>query len=191
MNEKLWTLNFPEWVPPTLVTGSVDEILAFEKKHGPLVIKPVDDKGGKGVFLLSKSSLTRLRKDIRKKGFLMAQKRIMRRESSREKRIVLLNGKLLTVYEKRPRKKEFRANLDLGATFHTCGLSAVEKKLVRELKPHLLREGLLFVGLDVLDGKLLEVNVTCPAGVTEGKFLNPKQPLLETWADFLESSASD
>ncbi len=189
ISEKLWTLNFPKRVPPSLVSGSLAEIMAFQKTHGQLVIKRLNDKGGRGVFLLSKSTLPRLKRVLPREGFVLAQKKIVRHAKSSEKRILMLNGKFLSAYEKRPAKNDFRANLDLRATFHRADLNADEKKLLTELRPYLLKEGIHFAGLDVLDGKLIEVNVTCPAGVTESEFLYPGRPLLETWAKSLESAA--
>jgi glutathione synthase len=103
-----------------------------------------------------------------------------------EKRIVILNGEFLAAYEKRARGREFRANLGLGATFHNTRLSIQEKKLLAVLRPFLIKRGLYFAGVDVLEGKLIEINVTSPAGVTETKFLNPKSRPVEAWADFLE-----
>lgn len=183
-NEKLSILNFPKWIPPTLVSSKETDILAFRKKHGEIVIKPLDQKGGLDVFLMNSGSNTELLRTLLLKGNpVMAQKRILSRA---EKRIVLMNGKLLCAYEKRPQGKEWRANLDLGATFHTTELSTAEKSLIREMKPFLIREGLYLVGLDVLGEKLIEINVTSPAGPTEAQFLSPHSKPVSAWADFVE-----
>lgn len=190
INEKLWTLQFPRWVPPTLVSCSEKEILAFHKKQGKIVIKPLDQKGGKGVFIFEPSLRPKLRKAVKNgEKFVIAQKFLPIQEGG-EKRIVVLNGELLAAYEKRPRGNEFRANLGLGGTFHAAEPDAAEKQLVRELKPYLLKEGISFAGLDVLNGKLIEVNVTSPAGITEAQFLYPRLKPVSAWADFLERSAS-
>lgn len=189
-NEKLGILNFPHWIPETMVSASPERILDFQNKLGvPVIVKPLDQKGGRGVFLLPKERRAGLKKLVRAtlhgKKTLMAQ-RFIDAEKKVEKRIILLNGKLLTLYEKKPRPREFRANLGLGGTFHPAEASTQEKKLIRDLRPYLLQEGLSFVGIDVLNDKLIEINVTCPAGVTEAKFLYPALGLLEAWASFLE-----
>ncbi len=190
-NEKLSILNFPKWIPPNLVSSKRTEILKFLNTHKEIVVKPLDEKGGKGVFTMRPGgNLLQLRRLLRKNKPVMAQKRLFLTEGSGEKRIVLLNGKLLCAYEKRPVGKEWRGNLDLGATFHRCRLTSQEKQMLRALKPFLLRHGLYFAGLDTINGKLIEINVTCPAGATESQFLNPRSKPVSVWADFLERSAS-
>ncbi len=187
-NEKLSILNFPKWIAPTLVSADLKEILRFRKKHREIVIKPLNEKGGKDVFILkSGSHLKKLQTLLRKGMPVMAQKRMLFKT---EKRIVILNGKFLCAYGKKPVGKEWRANLDLGADFFHCSLSAKEKRLLKELRPFLLREGLYFTGLDVLNGKLIEINVTCPAGATESAKVFPRSKPVSAWADFLEQFAS-
>lgn len=190
-NEKLSILNFPKWIPKTIVSSKPEDILHFQKTlRKPVVVKPLDQKGGRGVFILPKNSKDALRRLNRasKKGQenLMAQEFIKTKKLG-EKRIVILNGKVLAAYLKRPKGKEFRANLDLGASFHWAPLNSNEKKLIAALKPYLLKNGLYFVGIDVLENKLIEINVTSPAGVTEAVHLKPELRLVEAWADFLEA----
>ena len=187
-NEKLAILNFPQWIPETMVSASAAEILRFQKKiKGEVVVKPLSEKGGEGVFLLAqKGGLQRLKRAAQGgKKFLMAQRRVR----GTEKRILVLNGKFLCAYEKRPAKKEFRANLDLGGTFHPTRLTAREKKMLHALRPYLLREGLYFAGIDVLGEKLIEINVTSSAGISETKFLHPELRPEASWAGFLENFA--
>ena len=192
-NEKLSILKFPKWIPKTRVTKSPKAVLEFQKEiHKPVVVKPLDEKGGKGVFLLKQNSpsawwrLARATQNGRKA--VMVQEFIKAKRQG-EKRVLILNGGVFAAYEKRARGKEFRANLGLGASFHRTSLSLRENKLVAALKPSLLKQGLYFVGIDVLEEKLIEINVTSPAGVTEAKFLYPRLPLVEAWADFLERFA--
>lgn len=189
-NEKLSILNFPQWIPKTIVTSSPQRLLDFQRKlRRTIVVKPLDQKGGHGVFLLplsSKNTLSRLiRATQRGTKMLMAQEFL---ETTRqgEKRIILLGGNILTAYEKKSKPNEFRANLGLGAKWIPTKLSAREIKLTRDLKPYLLKQGLYFVGLDIIDERLIEINVTSPAGITEAKVLYPKRRLVEAWADFLE-----
>lgn len=191
-NEKLSILHFPKWIPKTIVTQSPEAILRFQRKlQKPVVVKPLDQKGGRGVFLLkdaSPRSLYRAKRATKENTeTVMAQEFI--KGARGEKRIVLLHGEVFCFYEKRARGKEFRANLSLGATFHSVPLTAHEKLICRDLKPFLLKRGLEFVGIDVLNGKLIEINVTSPAGVTEAIFLEPRRKLVEAWADFLEGFA--
>jgi glutathione synthase len=193
-NEKLSILRFPKWIPKTLVTASPDEILTFQKRlKKPVVVKPLDQKGGKGVFLLplrAKNSSQRLSRATRQGRETVMAQEFIKAGRNGEKRIVLLDGKVLGAYQKRAKAHEFRANLGLGATFHDAPLSGRERRLVAALRPYLLKNGLYFVGIDVLEGKLIEINVTSPAGVTEIKFLRPQLRPVEAWADFLERFAA-
>lgn len=190
VNEKLSILHFPKWIPETRVTRNVEAILSFQKKlHAPIVVKPLDNKGGKGVFKLTRGgprSISRLWLATKKGRKTVMVQKWLHPGKAGEKRIVILNGEILTAYEKRPKRGEFRGNLSLGGTFHPAQPTRKEKKLVADLKPYLLKHGLYFVGIDTLNEKLLEINVTSPAGMTEAKFLYPKLALVEAWADFLE-----
>lgn len=187
-NEKLAILNFPRWIPKSFVSNSPEKILHFQKRiKKSVVVKPLNQKGGKGIFILPlnrSNNLSRLRRATQR-GTIEVMAQEFLKVKSGEKRIVLLNGDLLCVYEKRA-KRDFRANLSLGASFHRTTLLPKEKKLCRELKPFLRKQGLFFVGLDVLDGKLIEINGTSPAGVTEAMHLWPGSRFVEVWADFLE-----
>ncbi len=162
-NEKLFGLGFPRWSPPTLVSSNPEEILAFQKRiRTDLVIKPLYEKGGKGVFLLKRSARLRLKGEP-----VVAQKFIPVPTGIGDKRILLWKGKILGAFARIPKAGEFRSNLSLGGRFDRCRITEQEKQLVRSLGPTLLKEGLLFVGIDVRGGKLIEVNVTSPAGLVE------------------------
>ena len=177
-NEKLFTLAFSRWCPPTLVSANAEEILNFQRKlRSDLVIKPLYEKGGKGVLLLRRKRRggfkTRpyitLQKATRSgKEFVVAQKFIPLPKEGGDKRILIWRGEILGAFLKIPRPGEFRSNLSLrGSSFLPCTVTAPEKKLVREMRPVLLGEGLFFVGIDVRAGRLIEVNVTSPAGLVE------------------------
>ena len=194
-NEKISTLGFPAHIPGTIITASPARILEFQKRAGTdLVIKPLNQKSGTGVFILRKND-SKTRKNLEEasdggKTFILAQKRLINQFHPGEKRILILNGRLLAAYEKRPAPNEFRANLSLKGTFHPCEVTRREKLLVRDLRAYLLREGLYFAGIDTLNEKLLELNVTCPAGATEAKSLYPGDDPIKAWASFLERFAS-
>ena len=191
-NEKLSILNFPEWIPETLVTRSAAATLKFRKRiHADLVVKPLDQKGGEGVFILKNNSWTALKRLgalASRSSLFMAQRRLDHIPGS-EKRILILNGNFLCAYAKHPAPGEFRANLGLGGTFHKTVLSHNEAKLVRALRRYLLDRGLFFVGIDVLAEKLIEINVTSPAGLYEARVLYPRLAAVEGYADFLQAFA--
>ncbi len=195
-NEKLSILQFPRWIPETLVAGSPQQILEFQRKIGSaLVIKPLDEKGGKGVFLLKpkeRAGRLKLEKATGEgKKFVLAQRFLKNTFAPGEKRILILNGKFAAVYEKRPPGDDFRANLGLsGSTFHSASLTKREEKLVRDVGPFLLKRKIYFAGIDVLNERLIEINVTSPAGITEIMFLQPETRLVEKVAGFLENCAA-
>ena len=191
-SEKVGTLLFPKWIPETIVTSSPEKILAFQHRiNKDLVIKPIGQKGGHGVFLLKRSDRNRkgrMEKATQQgKKIVLAQRSLLQKSGRRrEKRILILDGKILAAYEKRPREREFRANLGLGGTFHTTQVSPAERKLVKAMAPYLLKEGLRFVGIDTLEDKLIDFNVTSPAGIVESKILYPSLEPAKAWADSLE-----
>jgi glutathione synthase len=190
-NEKLGTFLLPRRVPRSLVTSSVLEVLRFRKTIGaPIVLKPLNKKGGNGIRLLDSDETIRreLPRILRRCGQpLLFQERLLNRRGTRgDKRILVLGGKIIGAYEKHPPENDFRTNLSLYGTSHPTRLTASEKKLVTEIRPYLLTEGLHLVGLDVMEGRLLDFNVTCPAGLTVAKSLYPQQAPVRAWADFLE-----
>ena len=190
-NEKLYILEWARWIPPTIVTNDPEKIEAFwRKQRAGVILKPLDQKGGKGIRLLRK-------KEKRFHGILgqatsgktrwvMAQKFIKEGLTQGDKRILLLNGKVIGAFRRLPKKGEFRANLTLGGTSRTTLLTQKEHRLVQSLIPKLKKDGLYFVGLDVVAGRLIEINVTSPAGITEINVLEGRHP--EAWiVDFLEA----
>ncbi len=171
-NEKLFGLSFSRWSPPTLVSARLDEIFNFQKKiRADLVIKPLYEKGGKGVFLLRKNE-KRAKKNLeqatqKEKEPVIAQEFIPLSKEEGDKRILLWKGEILGAFLRIPPPGDFRTNLSLGGRFVSCQVSAGENRLVRSLRSVLLKEGLYFVGIDVRAGKLIETNVTSPAGLVE------------------------
>ena len=193
-NEKLSILRFPKWIAETVVTASPDEALRFARHiGGAVVVKPLDQKGGAGAFKISA-------KDARfHPSFyaatsggsqpVMIQRFIPHRVLG-DKRIVMLEEKVLGVVLRRPPRHDFRANLSLGATMHRSRLKPREAKIVAELAPVLVENGLYFVGLDVIAERYLsEINVTSPAGIPEIKQLYGRKPEKD-FADFMERRLS-
>ena len=193
-NEKLYILEFPHWVPPTLVSNDPERIKCFQQeKKIDLILKPLDQKGGAGIKLLpwktkkARQILSQATQNGKK--WVMAQKFLRQGLTRGDKRILLLNGDVIGQFGKIPRRGEFRANLSLGGKYVRASLTARERKLVRALRPKLIADGLYFVGVDVIDGWLLEINVTSPAGIPEINELEGTRPEIRV-VDFLEAQAS-
>ena len=170
-NEKLYTLNFARWMPKTIVTSHEDTIFDFVKEIGGTgVIKPLDLMGGSGVMMLRSSdknarAIIQLLSEDGKK-LVMVQEFIPDVEKG-DKRVLLLGGKVLGAINRVPRADDLRSNIHVGGTVEPYEVTDVERAIAADLAPRLAADGLVFVGLDVIAGKLTEVNVTSPTGIQQ------------------------
>jgi len=167
--EKLWVLDFARFMPPTLVTRSVDEARAFLATHGEIVIKPLHGNGGKAIFKIGSdganlSSLievfnTAYREPHMVQAFLPGVVK-------GDKRIVLVDGEVAGAVNRIPGEGEIRSNLAVGGTAARTELTPREQEICAALAPELKARGLIFVGIDVIGGEwLTEINVTSPTGI--------------------------
>lgn len=166
-NEKLYAHHFPEIVPATIMTSHKDEIIRFLREiGGKAVIKPIDGHGGEGVFLLSDgdSNLNGLIESVTHLGSRNAivQALIPEVYDEGDKRILLVDGELLGVVGRVPSKGDLRSNVHVGGSAAPAELSDADRKIIETIAPRLVADRLFFVGLDVIGGKLIEVNVTSP-----------------------------
>lgn len=170
-NEKLLALHFRELMPDTLVTRSIAELRDFmAKMGGQMIVKPLDGKGGEGIFhvvdgernissILEQATAFQTR-------HAMAQ-RYLPAVRKGDKRILLLEGEPLGALLRVPAESEARANLHVGGRADRIGLDAADRRIVETIGPMLRAEGLFFVGIDVIGGLLTEINVTSPTGMQE------------------------
>jgi glutathione synthase len=167
--EKLFVLDYQRFMPPTLITRSVDEARLFLKEHGSIVVKPLHGNGGKAIFKVDAdgqnlSSLievfnTAYREPHMVQAFLPAV-------AKGDKRIVLVDGAVAGAVNRLPGEGEIRSNLAVGGTAARTELTAKEREICAVLGPELQRRGLIFVGIDVIGGEwLTEINVTSPTGI--------------------------
>jgi len=166
-NEKLYAHHFPEIVPPTIMTSHKDEILRFlSDVGGKAVIKPIDGHGGEGVFLLTEgdTNLNALIETVTHLGGCNAivQALIPEVYDEGDKRILLVKGELLGVVGRVPSKGDLRSNVHVGGSATPAELTDADRKIIETIGPRLIADQLFFVGLDVIGGKLIEVNVTSP-----------------------------
>ncbi|MCA9631926.1 MAG: glutathione synthase [Myxococcales bacterium] len=170
-NEKLFAFHFAHLMPESLVTSDRQRILDFVRSVGGRgVIKPLDGAGGVGVLsLFSDDQNARAIVDVMthegKQLALVQEYQPAVREG--DKRVLLLDGKPLGAILRVPRADDIRANIHVGGTVRPTELSAEEQALVEEMGPQLASIGLYFVGLDLIGGRLIEVNVTSPTGIQE------------------------
>lgn len=170
-NEKLYTLNFPDLMPDTIVSSSSEEILRFlDDLGGTMVIKPLDGRGGEGIFVLRRGDVNLFSLIEQATNFgerlAMAQEYLPAIRQG-DKRILLIDGEPLGAVLRVPASGESRANLHVGGSAAAGILDDSDKRIIRAIGPRLRKDGLFLVGIDVIGGKLTEINVTSPTGIQE------------------------
>ncbi len=182
-NEKLYTFHFSKFMPRTLVSSSTERLLQFVTDvGGKAVIKPLDGAGGAGVMGLDGASRnTRGVVDyVTREGKELALVQEYQPDVvDGDKRVLLLDGKLLGAIRRVPRADDIRANIHVGGRVEACELTTAEQALVNEVGPQLASAGLYFVGLDLIGEKLIEINVTSPTGIQELGRLTQTTPELD------------
>lgn len=192
-NEKLYALNFPQLIPPTLVSGNTERLKHFMKEQeGEMIVKPLDGCGGSGVFYLNlkdrnTNALLETATDNGKRP-IMAQHYIPEVRKG-DKRIIVLDGEPLGAILRVPRDDETRSNIHVGGRVVKTDLTARDREICRVMAPSLKKLGLYFVGLDVIGSYLTEVNVTSPTGIQEINALDNVH-LEGQIIDFIEKKAS-
>lgn len=170
-NEKLYALHFPEQMPETLVTSDKEQIRAFLRAHGgKVVLKPLSGAGGEGVFLLRDDDLNvnAIIETVTHVGRRVAMVQEFLPDVVRgDKRVLLLDGEPLGGILRVPRKDDVRSNIHVGGTVEKVALDEHDLRIVAALRERLRADGLYFVGLDVIGGRLTEVNVTSPTGIQQ------------------------
>jgi glutathione synthase len=170
--EKMFVMEFPELMPPTLITRDLAEIKAFRAEHGDIVMKPLYGKGGEAVFRLAQEDLNfgslydlfavTFREQWVVQKFLPAVK-------AGDKRILLVDGEFAGAVNRVPAPDDLRSNMVRGGTPKETELTKREREICERLAPALRERDLLFVGIDVIDGYLTEINVTSPTGIRSVK----------------------
>jgi glutathione synthase len=189
-NEKLYTLHFPDVIPPTVVSSNIARLKQFiEEQGGEAIVKPLDGHGGEGVFLASQSdrNLNAILETVTQFGgrLTMGQRYIPEIRNG-DKRVIVLDGEPIGATLRVPLPSENRGNIHVGGLCVKAELTERDRQICRILKPRLARDGLYFVGLDVIGDYLTEVNVTSPTGVQEIDRLDNVN--LESYViDFVES----
>jgi len=166
--EKMFVMSFPDLMPPTLITRDLKEIKAFRAEHGDIVMKPLYGRGGEAVFRMAPEDLNfgslydlfsvTFREQWVVQKFLPAIKH-------GDKRIILVDGEFAGAVNRVPAPDDLRSNMVRGGTPKDTELTAREREICARIGPALRERGLIFVGIDVIDGNLTEINVTSPTGI--------------------------
>lgn len=174
-NEKMYALQFTEAIPDTIVSSDKDVIRNFVEQQGAGVLKPLGGKAGEGILFLEASdrnfnSLIEI-STLRGQCPVMVQTYLPAAKEG-DKRIIVLNGDPIGAVNRIPTGKEFRGNMAVGGRVAAVEITDRELDICRQLAPTLQRDGLFFVGIDIIGGYLTEVNVTSPTGIREIDRLN-------------------
>jgi glutathione synthase len=170
-SEKLSITEFPDFIPPTLVTRELSAIEEFHRQHRDIVIKPLDGMGGMGVFRVGADglNLASIVETLGENGArtLMVQ-RFLPEITQGDKRVLLIGGEVVPFALARiPQGTEIRGNLAAGGKGLAMPLTEAEKRVADKLAPILHQRGLFLVGLDLIGGYLTEINVTSPTCFVE------------------------
>ncbi|MFN5451881.1 glutathione synthase, partial [Bradyrhizobium sp.] len=166
--EKLFVMNFPQLMPPTLISRDLDEINAFRAQHGAVVMKPLHGHGGAAVFRvmpqdMNFGSLFDMFSVTFKEPWVI--QRFLPEVKHGDKRIILVDGEFAGAVNRVPAADDLRSNMVRGGAAQATELSPREREICDTLGPELRARGLLLVGIDVIDGNLTEINVTSPTGI--------------------------
>ena len=169
-NEKMYALQFTEVIPSTIVTQEKDVIKEFVEQKGNAVLKPLGGKAGEGILFLNGSdrnfnSLVEISTQWGQIPVMIQEYLPLAKEG--DKRIILLNGEPIGAVNRIPSGDEFRGNMAVGGKAVKTEITEREKFICEQVKETLKKDGLYFVGIDVIGGYLTEVNVTSPTGIRE------------------------
>jgi glutathione synthase len=166
--EKLFVMDFPELMPPTLISRDRAEIEAFRQRNGVVVFKPLHGHGGAAVFKVEQrdanfGSLFDLFSVTFREPWVI--QKFMPEVAKGDKRIVLVDGEPMGAVNRVPAADDLRSNMVRGGAAQETELTPREREICARIGPELKRRGLVFVGIDVIDGFLTEINVTSPTGL--------------------------
>jgi glutathione synthase len=190
--EKLFVMDFPQLMPPTLISRDLDEINAFRTQHGAVVMKPLHGHGGAAVFRvlpqdMNFGSLYDMFSVTFREPWVI--QRFLPEVKHGDKRIILVDGEFAGAVNRVPAADDLRSNMVRGGAAQATELSPREREICDTLGPALRARGLLLVGIDVIDGNLTEINVTSPTGIRAISRLGGPDIAARVW-DVIETKRS-
>ena len=182
--EKLLVLNYPQLMPATIITSRIEVIQEFREKYGDIILKPLYGNGGAGVFKINYNDKNFVALfelfQMNSTEPLIAQE-FLPEVINGDKRIILLDGEILGAINRIPQKGEIRSNMHVGGKAVATELSIDEIKICEQIGSTLKEHGQIFVGIDVIGGKLTEINVTSPTGLQELEKFENKNLASKVW----------
>ncbi|WP_124979187.1 ATP-grasp domain-containing protein [Nonlabens xiamenensis] len=172
--DKLYFESLPEHIKPkSLITRDKDHLMQFYEELGQrMVLKPLEGSGGQNVYLIDKNerNTNQIIETLLAEGYVIAQE-FLPQVKEGDVRVLLLNGRVmeeegkLSIIRRVAGEGEFRSNFSLGATADSSELTPAMKEIIDIVAPRLIKDGLFFVGLDIVDDKLIEINLLSPGGM--------------------------
>lgn len=181
--EKLIPLEFPQFLPPTLISLDLPAIREFQRNHGEVVVKPLYGFGGKSVFKIGKQgeNLEALLEMLLEMKEPLVIQKFLPQVSSEEKRVVLVDGKLAGAIGRIPSGGDIRANMRVGGTATPTELHTREMDIVEAVGQFAKAQGFMLAGLDLIGDFLIEVNVTSPTALMPLKSFYGTSPEAQFW----------
>ena len=165
ISEKLYSAKYQKFMPNTIFTQNINEIKKFFKKNKKVILKPINSYSGNNIHLLKKFDLKFIKKFIKKHDHIICQKYLPKIIHG-DKRVFLINGKIVGAISRVPKKGSFLSNMSKGARPINTRLTRVEKKISKLIANNLRKENIFFAGIDFIDQKLNgDINVTSPTGL--------------------------
>ena len=165
ISEKLYSAKYQKFMPNTIFTQNINEIKKFFKKNKKVILKPINSYSGNNIHLLNKFDLKLIKKFIKKHDHIICQKYLPKIIHG-DKRVFLINGKIVGAISRVPKKGSFLSNMSKGAKPINAKMTTVEKKISKLVANDLKKENIFFAGIDFIDQKLNgDINVTSPTGL--------------------------
>ena len=183
--EKMFVLDYARFMPPTLIARKLEDVRAFQQRHGAVVMKPLHGNGGKAIMRVEAdgtnlSAITELFGQVWPEPFMVQP--FLPEVAEGDKRIVLVDGEFAGAINRKPGAGEFRSNLVQGGSAEATTLTAREEEICAAMGPELRKRGLVFVGIDVIGGRwLTEINVTSPTGIVAIDAFNGTDTAARIW----------
>jgi glutathione synthase len=168
--EKIFVTEFPDLMPETLITKDPQEVDAFRRQFGDIIVKPLYGNGGAGIFHLHEAdrnlaSLLEMFSQMFREPFIV--QRYLKEVRAGDKRIILVDGEPAGAINRVPAEHDSRSNMHVGGRAEKTELTNREREICARIGPALKERGFVLVGIDVIGGYLTEINVTSPTGVRE------------------------
>jgi len=165
ISEKLYSAKYQKFMPKTIFTQNIEEIKKFIKINKKVILKPIHGFGGNDIHLLYRFNSKLIKSFIKKHNFIMCQ-RYLSKVNKGDKRVFIINGKIVGAISRIPKKGSFLTNLSKGGKAINTMLTSYEKKISNKIGIDLKKDNIFFAGIDFIDQKLNgDINVTSPTGL--------------------------